>query len=1173
MASTAQRPSLQPLLFGLAAGTIIAAHITPADAIIFAFIIAAVIRAYRIQQPQEDSTPEGSATVIEVEQKFDFSIPELVVNGDSVEEYEDAFVNRPGEQSQPKTLAAPQVLKHSKIDSKDPWWRLQMKISDVWVPAKLSNDWKGVALKLVRRGEDYNPRLSIEASFVSDGVGRTVYHTAVASLHLDGLAPCRDVKIFNDKEFIPKARAGKSDSEEKGKPGDFEATFNFFGSASTQNVFNPPAIMPESERRILDFLTSLRSQDPQRVIHFKIGYTNHEHRDEAQALLSSLGRNAGPQSQSFYPYRPTKSGRPLIVFNSIKPVNELMVMDPSTNEEKPARLLTYPAQDSFRDVNEYVVHQAYGEYQEWEYQRYMFEGIRGKTHKVSFVAIQHDVVVAKLKLEGLNIGDVHTSNHVTFRIDFLPVDIPHVDGRQTCKAIVMDDSLHLARPGKMTLLVVNKTTTKLPDMFSRYPDSNGPQFECFVEAIFETDHITNYLAALHMLNETIGQPWSRLFVNADACAAPETNPSDAFTMKTPAEKQSILSNILTCIDANDDQKSAITALCTKHRAKAAVMQAAAGTGKTVSSSACVQYFLEIGAHVICIATSNAASDKFLETVQDIQAKVAGSKLRSDHAPLRLHRWKMEKTNLGQWGGNDDEPSELTGKAAEAAVEYTRNAALVSLSVAMYRQALQTDRAKSFARPQTSVSFATLQAADEAKMVVLGKYPQLNEGDAPNLSRKNDTDMMAELRSSKARLQNEPMSKWPKEDGKKFIHAFEACVKGVISTRKCLVTTPIMVTKKVVTQFAQETNGVVVIVEEASMARDPQILVTLLRPRWAKNIVGILLVGDRNQTGTLVTSARQFFNAFGRQLELSLFERLENSGFPAHHLTMQYRAHPTLIEFPNHRCYNRQLQTPEKVRLRQGNPHLEAKLMDILKVKTVEEARLAFIDVDGAETFTSDFTKSRSCLETAVWVRNACVELVLSLEDKAPLRELMVVMSFYSDQVKLIQHHFRRAIRHINNQRANAGGEKKQLTMQDFPAVSTVDSYQGDEKAFVMNVVGISAVESVGDLGFVKDDKRANVACTRAKLYCWTVGSRYLPCGPFMNRFQRVFANKHTGLREQKLAPYICDYTLELVKADRMQTLNKPRISDEEYAEYSRYTKRTLPEDPNAQQSNVCMLRP
>jgi hypothetical protein len=69
--------------------------------------------------------------------------------------------------------------------------------------------------------------------------------------------------------------------------------------------------------------------------------------------------------------------------------------------------------------------------------------------------------------------------------------------------------------------------------------------------------------------------------------------------------------------------------------------------------------------------------------------------------------------------------------------------------------------------------------------------------------------------------------------------------------------------------------------------------------------------------------------------------------------------------------------------------------------------------------------------------------------------------------------------------------------------------------------------------------------------------------PWFHTFQQVFTNKYTRLKKKKLAPYICEYTLELVKAGRMKTFSKPRISDEEYAEYSWYTKRTLPKEPNA----------
>jgi hypothetical protein len=43
--------------------------------------------------------------------------------------------------------------------------------------------------------------------------------------------------------------------------------------------------------------------------------------------------------------------------------------------------------------------------------------------------------------------------------------------------------------------------------------------------------------------------------------------------------------------------------------------------------------------------------------------------------------------------------------------------------------------------------------------------------------------------------------------------------------------------------------------------------------------------------------------------------------------------------------------------------------------------------------------------------------------------------------------------------------------------------------------------------------------------------------PWLHTFQQVFINKHTRLRKKKLAPSICDYTLELVKAGRMKTFS------------------------------------
>ncbi len=139
--------------------------------------------------------------------------------------------------------------------------------------------------------------------------------------------------------------------------------------------------------------------------------------------------------------------------------------------------------------------------------------------------------------------------------------------------------------------------------------------------------------------------------------------------KSRDESNAILANILSKVGTNDGQKEAITGLCAKHRARVASLQAAVSTGEACSSSSTVQYFLEIGAHVVALTIANAANDKFFETIQETQVKVHGEKIPADQVPLRLHRWKIEKADVKQ-PLRTDKPA-LTGNAADAAAEYAR----------------------------------------------------------------------------------------------------------------------------------------------------------------------------------------------------------------------------------------------------------------------------------------------------------------------------------------------------------------------------------------------------------------------------------------------------------------------------------------------------------------------
>ncbi len=63
------------------------------------------------------------------------------------------------------------------------------------------------------------------------------------------------------------------------------------------------------------------------------------------------------------------------------------------------------------------------------------------------------------------------------------------------------------------------------------------------------------------------------------------------------------------------------------------------------------------------------------------------------------------------------------------------------------------------------------------------------------------------------------------------------------------------------------------------------------------------MGDPQQLPATVKSAK------GKELELerSLFERLQRAGCPVKMLSVQYRMHPTIREFPSNYFYNGRLE--------------------------------------------------------------------------------------------------------------------------------------------------------------------------------------------------------------------------------------------------------------------------
>jgi len=228
----------------------------------------------------------------------------------------------------------------------------------------------------------------------------------------------------------------------------------------------------------------------------------------------------------------------------------------------------------------------------------------------------------------------------------------------------------------------------------------------------------------------------------------------------------------------------------------------------------------------------------------------------------------------------------------------------------------------------------------------------------------------------------------------------------------------------------------VLLDEATQATEPASLVPLVR--GARQIV---LVGDHRQLPPTVISRR----AENGGLRRSLFERLVAMGIEPMLLDTQYRMHPAISDFPNRTFYEGRLVDGITAADR---PNPAGLLWNDWEVP------MAFLPVNGDELLSPDGASKENPAE-AGWVAT----ILENLLQAGDLEEADIgIITPYAGQV--------RAIRDALPER------------NDSVEVHTVDGYQGREK----EVIIFSCVRSNSDgtVGFLSDERRLNVALTRAK---------------------------------------------------------------------------------------------
>jgi superfamily I DNA and/or RNA helicase len=239
---------------------------------------------------------------------------------------------------------------------------------------------------------------------------------------------------------------------------------------------------------------------------------------------------------------------------------------------------------------------------------------------------------------------------------------------------------------------------------------------------------------------------------------------------------------------------------------------------------------------------------------------------------------------------------------------------------------------------------------------------------------------------------------------------------------------------------------VLVVDEASQALTPAILIAL------PFIQRVVLAGDHRQLPPTVLSRKAAADGLNRTLFEALIARDDAAGF-AQMLTVQHRMNEDIMAFPSERFYAGKLQAHPSVA-----HHTLADLGVESRPVSMPERIVDVIDTAGAgfdEQGAESGTESRENPGEA----KVCALVVRDLIAGGMAAEDIGVITPYSGQVALLRTEL--------DPEVEAGLE-----------IDSVDGFQGREKeAIVFSAVRSNPLNSVG---FLADERRLNVAITRAK---------------------------------------------------------------------------------------------
>jgi superfamily I DNA and/or RNA helicase len=233
----------------------------------------------------------------------------------------------------------------------------------------------------------------------------------------------------------------------------------------------------------------------------------------------------------------------------------------------------------------------------------------------------------------------------------------------------------------------------------------------------------------------------------------------------------------------------------------------------------------------------------------------------------------------------------------------------------------------------------------------------------------------------------------------------------------------------------------VFIDEGSQALEPACWIAI------KKAYRVIMAGDHLQLPPTVKS----YEAGKKGLEKTLFEKAMALTGASVMLNRQYRMHSDIMQFSSDYFYQGELETAEEVMLRE---------------RGVEDDHFLFIDTAGCgfgEKVKKETLSTFNAEEAELLVKH--------LGQNIALGQTIGIIAPYKAQVEKLKELVKKSSAFD--------------LVREHISINTVDAFQGQERDVVY--ISLTRSNDKGEIGFLKEYRRMNVAMTRAKTRLVIIG--------------------------------------------------------------------------------------